>query len=171
MVSNAENVSIWWRLMMYVFLLRLPTVSLHRFRIGCHRVTCNMMASSNRNIFRVTGHLCGEFTGHRWFPRTKASGAALWCSLWSALDKRLSKRWWGFETPSRPLWRHVMTSPYMNWWRRRVYMSPCTGNGPNTDHDRIASWARPQFGSRTPNPRNIYEHKGISHDKIGSISS
>ena len=25
-----------------------------------------MMTSSNRNIFRVTGHLCGEFTGPRW---------------------------------------------------------------------------------------------------------
>ena len=25
-----------------------------------------MMTSSNGNIFRVTGHLCGEFTGHRW---------------------------------------------------------------------------------------------------------
>ena len=24
-----------------------------------------MMTSSNGNIFRVTGHLCGEFTGHR----------------------------------------------------------------------------------------------------------
>ena len=27
----------------------------------------------------VTGHLCGEITGHRWIPRTKASGAGLWC--------------------------------------------------------------------------------------------
>ena len=25
---------------------------------------CTMMTSSNENIFRVTGHLCGEFTGH-----------------------------------------------------------------------------------------------------------
>ena len=31
------------------------------------------MTSSNGNIFRVTGHLCGEFTGHRWIPRTKAT--------------------------------------------------------------------------------------------------
>ena len=38
----------------------------------------------NGNIFRVTGHLCGEFTGHRWIPRTKASDAELWCFLWSA---------------------------------------------------------------------------------------
>ena len=31
------------------------------------------MMSSNGNIFRVTDHLCGEFTGRRWIPRTKAS--------------------------------------------------------------------------------------------------
>ena len=36
-----------------------------------------MMTSSNGNIFRVTGHLCGEFTGHRWIPRTKASDAEI----------------------------------------------------------------------------------------------
>ena len=33
--------------------------------------------------FRVTGHLCGEFTGERWIPRTKASDAEFWCFLWS----------------------------------------------------------------------------------------
>ena len=48
------------------------------------RVVKYMMASSNGNIFRVTGHLCGEFTGHRWIPCTKASNAELWCFLWSA---------------------------------------------------------------------------------------
>ena len=37
-----------------------------------------MMTSSNGNIFRVTGPLCGEFTGHRWIPSTKASDAELW---------------------------------------------------------------------------------------------
>ena len=43
-----------------------------------------IMTSSNRNIFRVTGHLCGKFTGHWWFLHTKASDAELWCFLWSA---------------------------------------------------------------------------------------
>ena len=42
------------------------------------------MTSSNGNIFHVTGHLCGEFTGHRWILRTKASDAELWSFLWSA---------------------------------------------------------------------------------------
>ena len=41
-----------------------------------------MMTSSDGNIFRVTGQLCGEFTGPRWIPRTKASDAELWCFLW-----------------------------------------------------------------------------------------
>ena len=60
-----------------------------------------MMTSSNGNIFRATGHLCGEFTGHRWIPRTKASDAELWCLLWSAPE------WgWWFEIPIRSLWRH-----------------------------------------------------------------
>ena len=36
-----------------------------------------MMTSSNGNISSVTGHLRGEFTGHRWIPRTKASDAEL----------------------------------------------------------------------------------------------
>ena len=34
-------------------------------------------------FFHVTGPLCGEFTGHRWIPLTKASNAELWCFLWS----------------------------------------------------------------------------------------
>ena len=42
------------------------------------------MTSSNGNIFRVTGHLYGEFTGQRWIPHTKASNVEFWCFLWSA---------------------------------------------------------------------------------------
>ena len=38
-----------------------------------------MMTSSNGNIFRVTGPLRGEITGHRCIPNTKASDAELWC--------------------------------------------------------------------------------------------
>ena len=58
--------------------------------VGCHwpqrpwvmNMSCGrMMRSSNENIFRVTGPLCGEFTGHRRIPPTKASDAELWCFL------------------------------------------------------------------------------------------
>ena len=39
------------------------------------------MTSSNGNIFRVTGHLCGEFTGPWWNPHTGQSRGALVFSL------------------------------------------------------------------------------------------
>ena len=45
-----------------------------------------MMTSSNGNIFCVTGHLCGEFTGPLWIPRTKACDTELWCFIWSASE-------------------------------------------------------------------------------------
>ena len=64
----------------------------------------HMMTSSNGNIFRVTGPLCGEFTGYRWIPLTKASDAELWCFLWSA--SWINGWGWWFETLSRSLWRH-----------------------------------------------------------------
>ena len=82
-----------------------------------------MMTSSNGNIFRVTGHLCGEFTGPRWIPHTKASDAELWCLLWSRPNKRLSKQWWGwwFETQSCPLWRHRNVER-RSWYRNVVFI-------------------------------------------------
>ena len=46
-----------------------------------------MMTSSNGNIYRLTGHLCGEFTGPRWIPRTKASDAELWYFLLSVPEQ------------------------------------------------------------------------------------
>ena len=45
------------------------------------------MTSTNGNIFRVTGSLCGEFIGRLYIPLTKASNAELWCFLWSAPKK------------------------------------------------------------------------------------
>ena len=45
----------------------------------------DMMTSSNGNIFRVAGPLCGD----RWIPRTKASDAELWCFLRSAPEQRV----------------------------------------------------------------------------------
>ena len=47
----------------------------------------DMMTSSNGNIFRVTGPLCGEFTGQRWIPLSQASDAEFWCLLWSAPEQ------------------------------------------------------------------------------------
>ena len=75
--------------------------------IGSSLIQVIMMKSSNGNIFRVTGHLCGEFTDHRWIPRTKASDGSFDVFFDLHPNKRLSKQswdWW-FETPSHPLWR------------------------------------------------------------------
>ena len=44
----------------------------------------SMTTSSNGNIFRVTGPLWGESTGHRLIALTKASDTELLCFLWSA---------------------------------------------------------------------------------------
>ena len=55
-----------------------------------------MMTSPNGNIFRVTGPLWGESTGHRWIPLTKASGAELWCFLWSVPEQTAKQT---IETP------------------------------------------------------------------------
>ena len=53
--------------------------------------------------FSVLLALCGEYTGHRWIPLTKASSANSDVFIDLRLNKRLSKQsglWW-FETLSR----------------------------------------------------------------------
>ena len=45
-----------------------------------------MKMSSNGNIFRVTGHLCGKFTSDRWIPRTKKDTSLMaFMKCWSRL--------------------------------------------------------------------------------------
>ena len=51
----------------------------------------NIMTWLNGNIFRVTGPLWGESTGHRWIPLTKASDAELWCFLWSGPEQTVEQ--------------------------------------------------------------------------------
>ena len=70
-----------------------------------------MMTSSNGNIFRVTGHLCGEFTGPRWIPRTKASDAVLWCFLWSASEKTVEK-----TVVRLVIWDAIVPIMTSLWW-------------------------------------------------------
>ena len=55
-----------------------------------------MMTSANGNIFRVTGHLCGQFTGPRWIHRSKASDVELWIFFDLRVNKGLSKQPWGW---------------------------------------------------------------------------
>ena len=66
------------------------------------------MTSSNGNIFRVTGPLCGEFTGPGEFPAQRPVTRSFDVPFDLRSNKRLSKQWrgWWFETQSCPLWRH-----------------------------------------------------------------
>ena len=66
------------------------------FCLNIYNIWYTKMTSSNGNIFRVTGHLCGEFTGPRWIPRTKASDAELSCFFHLRLNKPWSKQSWGW---------------------------------------------------------------------------
>ena len=68
----------------------------------------SMMTSSNGNIYRVTGPLCGEFTGPGEFPAQKPVTRSFDVFFDLRPNKRLSKQPWGwwFETLSWSLWRH-----------------------------------------------------------------
>ena len=75
------------RVYSFIWLCYVWVISVFKVRWGFMRspqTFCIMMTSPKWNIFRVTGLLCGEFTGYRWIPRTKASDLELWCFLWSA---------------------------------------------------------------------------------------
>ena len=65
-----------------------------------------MMTSSNGIIFRVTGPLCGEFTGPGEFPAQMSVTRSFDVFFDLRLNKRLSKQPWGwwFETPAWSLW-------------------------------------------------------------------
>ena len=71
-------------------------------------VRLTMMTSSNGNIFRVTGPLCGKFTGPGEFPTKRPVTRRFDVFFDLRLNKQLNKQswiWW-FETLSRSLWRH-----------------------------------------------------------------
>ena len=65
-----------------------------------------------RNIFRVTCHLCGEFTGPGEFPTQRPVTQMFDVFFDLRLNKWLSKQPWGwwFETPSWSLWRQCNES-------------------------------------------------------------
>ena len=68
----------------------------------------HMMTSLNGNIFRVTGPLCGEFTGPGEFPTQRPVTRSFDVFFDLRLNKRLSKQPWGWwlQTQSWSLWRH-----------------------------------------------------------------
>ena len=76
-----------------------------------------MTMSYNGNIFRVTGSMCGQYTGQRWIPLTRPVMLSFGVFFDLRLNKRLGKqprRQW-FETPSHSLWRHCNESIRRNF--------------------------------------------------------
>ena len=92
----------WWQCWKYWWLKYV------KMCWNVHITHLHMMLSSYGNIFRLTGHLCGEFTGPREFPTQRPVTRSFDVFFDLHLNKRLSKQWWGwwFETLSHPLWCH-----------------------------------------------------------------
>ena len=87
-----------------------------------------MMTSSNWNIFRVTGPLCGEFNGPGEFPPQRPVTRSFDVFFDLRLNKRLSKQPWGwwFETPSWSSWRHCnVTSTLSPLFQYKTRMLKC----------------------------------------------
>ena len=75
------------------------------------------MTSSNGNIFRVTGRLCGEFTGPGEFPTQRPVTRSFDVFFDLRPNKPRNKQSWGwwFETLSRSLWRHRNVCHNFQW--------------------------------------------------------
>ena len=86
----------------------------------------HMMTSSNGKIFRVTGPLCGEFTGPGEFPTQRPVTRSFDVFFDLRLNKRLSKQRWGwwFETPSWSLWRQCNEKfqPVTTWFQHTLLL-------------------------------------------------
>ena len=89
-----------------------------------------IMTSSNGNIFRVTGPLCGEFTGPGEFPAQSPVTRSFNVFFDLRLNKRLSRqsrrRW--FETSSSSLWRHYYAKNRLFKLALNDLMMPWHGN-------------------------------------------
>ena len=111
--SSAENVLLYYRVMMCIIVVIcdrkdvLASVTIPTDDNKSYHYVQIMMASSNGNIFRVNGHLCGEFTDPR-SPSQRPVTPSFDVFFDLRPNKRLSKQLWGwwFETLSSPLWRH-----------------------------------------------------------------
>ena len=84
------------------------------------------MTSSDGYIFRVTGPLCGEFTGPGEFLTQRPVTWSFNVFFDLRLNKRLSKQPWGwwFETPSWSLWRQCNGNTHHYTAGISLYMGP-----------------------------------------------
>ena len=84
----------FWKCWTLTFMENLSIAKLqrlHRWLFGMN----NTMMSSNGNMFRVNGPLCGEFTGE--FPAQRAVTRSFDVSFDLRLNKRWGKQSWGWD--------------------------------------------------------------------------
>ena len=120
-----------------------------------------MMTSSNGNIFRVIGPLCGEFTGPGEFPTQRPATRSFDVFFDLRLNKRLSKQpwdWW-FEAPSWSLWCHCIVWTISAWPKYHDnFMTILTVlyKDPNwvSDVSHVCGWKRYSVSSGTVYVRN-----------------
>ena len=72
--------------------MKMLSAKLRPFVAAIVQATFSMMTSSNGNIFRVTGPLCGEFTGDRCIPPQGPVTRSFDVFFDLRLIKRLSKQ-------------------------------------------------------------------------------
>ena len=111
LVANCANIDIYCYMMTYSYISSIYRLNWFtgRSKLLWEYVFLyygNMTASSNGNIFRVTGRLCGPVPGE--FPAQRPVTRSIDVFFDLRMNKRLSKQSWccWFETLSRPLWRH-----------------------------------------------------------------
>ena len=85
-------------------------------RRHCNKL--HMMTSSNGNIFRVTGTLCGEFTGPRWIPPHKGQwrGALMFSLICARINGGANNREAGDLRRHRTHYDVIV----MNMWISRI---------------------------------------------------
>ena len=107
MISPSKPACKWPMIYLLDFTVAITTSPSSPNTLSTVQIT-TMMRSPNKSIFRVTCHLCGEFTGHREFPTQRPVTRNFDVFFDLHPNKRLCKQscgWW-FETPSWSLWRH-----------------------------------------------------------------
>ena len=128
-----------------------------------------MMTSSNGNIFRVTGHLYGEFTGSRWIPAQRPVTRSFDVYFDLRLNKRLSKQSWGwwFETLPRPLRRHSningCRASQVNWFYTRKSSSSLGVELESIPERYYCSWSLLLFSFMAHQGVIVYQYEKKHH--------
>ena len=136
------------------------------------------MTSSNGNIFRVTGPLWGESTGHRRILLTKASDVELWRFLWSAPEQTVERTM--IETPV--IWEVLvlsMTSLYngKQGCRSTRQWETSQLNGISSQIKNlgilsgIASETRRSENDNTPQPQDQWTNSPFICQQVGNCKS